>query len=375
MMMDLSTPGGLTTRSADELRSPWLRLGRWLENVLLINFDLVGRYVFELEALFATVGLTYTGVQDFLESGIVIHPTYIGFMWPHAVPSNHFYVGPIPLPEDEFDADSWKQLDADTRAFVEGNATDDGVALVSFGSSGFLPLSRMLEMVKAVRLLNGDGEGGSRSTLRMRVLWRMPEWQQEDLAKAGVDAGTIPNLRIVTWLRPSLMAAMAHPRVRVFLTHCGQSSPFEAIAAGLPMVGAAALADQMGKAHLLDYAGVGHASPFPITAPTLVETLEKTLKAHEYARLVGNMARHRHLARRAGGVKRAADIVQEAANIGTRHLRPVNFDWPIVQRLNLDLIAMFCALTVLVTLFVSFCGARCCCWCCSCCKKKKVKKD
>ena len=98
------------------------------------------------------------------------------------------------------------------------------------------------------------------------------------------------------------------------------------------------------------------------------------MEEHEYARLVDNMVRQRYLARSAGGFKRAADIVQETAHIGTRHLRPVNYDWSMVQRLNIDLMAMLCVFTAVATLCVLFC-CRCCCSACKSKAQRKSKKD
>lgn len=78
--LDFTSAGNLGSQSAYDLQSPFSRLGRWLENQMIFNFDIVGHYVLDLDALYASIGLVYRGFDVYEDSGVVIHPTYIGFV-------------------------------------------------------------------------------------------------------------------------------------------------------------------------------------------------------------------------------------------------------------------------------------------------------
>merc|ERR1712048_1072338 len=89
---------------------------------------------------------------------------------------------------------------------------------------------------------------------RWRVLWSLPEAQQKLLAASGRTYDS-SKVRIESFVRQR--AVLAHPAVRLFLTHGGQSSANEGLAAGLPLVCMPLFCDQYEVAEAVQRHGVG----------------------------------------------------------------------------------------------------------------------
>jgi UDP:flavonoid glycosyltransferase YjiC (YdhE family) len=125
-----------------------------------------------------------------------------------------------------------------------------------------------------------------------------------------------PNVRVEPWVA-SQLGVLAHPNVKVFVSHCGVNSVHESLAAGTPIVGIPMLADQRDMAMRVQDAGVGKAlEKDGLTAQTLRGAILAVLHEPAYARLIAPIQSSFELA---GGVRRAADLVEHAAVFGVEH--------------------------------------------------------
>merc|ERR1712039_751739 len=84
-----------------------------------------------------------------------------------------------------------------------------------------------------------------------RVLWSLPEAQQMLVEKEDLP----DNVRLEKFVRQR--AVLAHHAVKFFLTHGGQSSVNEGIAAGLPLVCMPLFCDQYEMAESVSRHGLG----------------------------------------------------------------------------------------------------------------------
>lgn len=133
----------------------------------------------------------------------------------------------------------------------------------------------------------------------------------------GSTPPTIPsNVRVESWVA-SQIGVLAHPNVRVFVTHCGVNSVHESLYAGTPIVGVPMLADQRDMAMRVEDAGVGLClDKQHMTAAALRQAIHRVL--HEPA-FTAHIAPIQSSFALAGGVRRAADLIEHAAVVGVAH--------------------------------------------------------
>jgi UDP:flavonoid glycosyltransferase YjiC (YdhE family) len=134
-----------------------------------------------------------------------------------------------------------------------------------------------------------------------RVLWVL-----RDRAPSSMPA----NVRVVSWVA-SQIGVLAHPNVRVFVSHCGINSVHESLYAGTPVVGLPLMADQRDMAQRVEDAGVGVIlDKRHLSAKALGQAIRTVLYE---PRFTHNIAPIQASFTLAGGVRRAADLIEHAA--------------------------------------------------------------
>jgi UDP:flavonoid glycosyltransferase YjiC (YdhE family) len=127
-----------------------------------------------------------------------------------------------------------------------------------------------------------------------------------------------PSIRTERWVA-SQVSVLAHPNVRAFVSHCGVNSVHESLSAGTPIVGLPLLADQYDVALRVTDAGVGLLlDKHQFSATQLRAAIHQV--AHEDGFRRGIPAIQSSF-RLAGGVSRAADLIEHAAAFGVQHWR------------------------------------------------------
>jgi UDP:flavonoid glycosyltransferase YjiC (YdhE family) len=125
-----------------------------------------------------------------------------------------------------------------------------------------------------------------------------------------------PNVRVEQWVT-SQVSVLAHPNVGAFVSHCGVNSVHESLFAGTPVVGIPLLADQHDMALRVVDAGVGVLlEKQRFDSADLRARIEDVLRNDGYRRAIPAIQSSFRLA---GGVKRAADLIEHVATFGVAH--------------------------------------------------------
>uniref|UniRef100_A0A0P6HAK6 Glucosyl/glucuronosyl transferases n=2 Tax=Daphnia magna TaxID=35525 RepID=A0A0P6HAK6_9CRUS len=119
-----------------------------------------------------------------------------------------------------------KELPQEVENFVDGSG-DAGFIVLSFGS--ILRGASMPEATRKIFL-------AAFSRLPFRVLWK---WEDE-LGMKDLPA----NVKLSTWL-PPLQDLLAHPKMRLLMTHGGLYSNQETVWSGVPLIGFPVFGDQV----------------------------------------------------------------------------------------------------------------------------------
>jgi UDP:flavonoid glycosyltransferase YjiC (YdhE family) len=138
-----------------------------------------------------------------------------------------------------------------------------------------------------------------------RVLWAIREPLRELLPPTLPD-----NIRFGSWIT-SQVAVLAHANVRLFVSHCGINSVNESLSCKTPIVGIPLFADQFDMAARVHDAGVGLVlDKARFTPAQLADRVERVLTGSSF--MANTMALQPGFAA-AGGVKRAADLIERVA--------------------------------------------------------------
>jgi UDP:flavonoid glycosyltransferase YjiC (YdhE family) len=240
----------------------------------------VGR---QYHALRSSRHLPVVGLDESLRRVLILVNGAFGLEYPRPLPANVEMVGPMlsaDVPALPQELDDWL-------------ANGPPVVYVNLGTVSIASAPQLATMAAA---LTGDD---------WRALWVLKP------AQAALLPGPLPaSVRVTNWV-PSPRAVLAHPNVRVFLTHCGINSVHESLVAGTPMVGIPMLADQRDMAVRVADAGAGlwlEKSQF--TADALRRAITRVLREPSFRAPIPAL---QEAFVRAGGAARAADLIEREA--------------------------------------------------------------
>jgi len=239
------------------------------------------------------------------------------------------------------------KLPRDINEFVEG--AENGVVLMTFGSlvSSF-PVAIAERFLSVFRRLDG-----------YRVIWRMK----------NTDDLIIPdNMMISQWLPQNEI--LAHPSVKLFITHCGNNGQFEAVYHGVPMIGFSVGGDQAYHAKRIDHKGYGLSMDLhDFTADQLLDNIYKILRDRSYKERIMK-ASEVFRSQAQSPVERAVFWIEHVCRFGGDHLHSAGNDLPLYSYLMLDVLA-FILVTLHALVFLLFILARLVLR--KCCRQRKLK--
>ena len=216
------------------------------------------------------------------------------------------------------------KLPRDIQNFVNG--AKKGVVLMTFGSlASNIPAHMVEKFSSAFRRLGGH-----------RVIWRLKNTDNVELPD---------NVMISQWLPQNDI--LAHPSVKLFITHSGNNGQYEALYNGVPMIGFSFLGDQMYNAKRLDHKGYGVSMELhDFTADELLDNIHKILRDKSYKERVMK-ASEIFQSQVQSPVERAVFWIEHVCRFGGDHLRSAGNDLPLYSYLMLDILAF-----ILVTLHI-----------------------
>lgn len=200
------------------------------------------------------------------------------------------------------------------------------------------------------------------SKLKQKVLWK---FEDEHLP------GKPDNVMIGKWLPQDDI--LAHPNVKVFISHCGKGSINEARYHGVPILGMPIFGDQPGNLAIIVQEGWGVSLPyFDLNESTFHRALSEILKNPSYRNVVKSAA-DLYKDRPQHALDTAVYWVEYVIrHNGAKHMQSqaVHLNW--FQYNSLDVIGLIMA--VLYICWKVFKISFKCLWR-KCCVSKKVKGD
>lgn len=239
-----------------------------------------------LNAARATRGLAPVDWNARMKHRPILVNGAFGLEYPRTLPPNVHMVGPMITGAPEAlppDYDAWLR---------------DGPP-VAYVNLGTVARPKPEHVTKLAEALRSDA---------FRALWVLRKPAQ------GLLPGPVPpNVRVEAWV-PDPRAILAHPNVRVFVSHCGINSVHEALAAGTPVVGLPFLADQQDMGLRVQDAGVGLLlDTRRFTAAALREAIVRVIRDPRFRQRIPAIQAGFRLA---GGPPRAADLIEAYAAHG-----------------------------------------------------------
>jgi len=239
------------------------------------------------------------------------------------------------------------ELPSDIENFING--AEKGVVLMSFGSfTSIIPNDVVDKFLTTFRQLSG-----------YRVIWRLDNKENVELPD---------NVMIRQWLPQNDI--LAHPSVKLFITHAGHNGHAEAVYNGIPMIAFPILGDQLYNARLLENKGYGKRIEIcDFTADQLLDNIHKVLGDRSYKERVMKASEiFQNQAHSA--VERATFWIEHVCRFGGDHLRSAGDDLPLYSYLMLDVLAFYfivvCVLIYLLYRLIRFfayklfCGSSTC---------------
>ena len=275
-----------------------------------------------------------------------IIPTVIGFEYPHPVSPLTTYTGPILISSDEpLAEEALKWLDA---------RPEGSVVYIHIASNFYLKKAAAWAIVEGLYATGYN------------AVWNMQEKSRYILD------GLVINEKIMLVEDVPQLTVMRHRSVKMAILHSGINDIHEAVYCGLPVIVLPMVTgsgDQWGNAARVVGRGLGvMLNPANLSGTQVAESI----RLIEMGKYQGNVNKLQKIFRHAGGVVKAADLVEFYAEVGYDHLIPafVKYNWSWIQYYNVDVYALL-VLMGLSTVWITYAMCK---WTCRvCCQRKKAK--
>ena len=247
-----------------------------------------------------------------------------------------------------------KELPSDLQEYMD--AHPEGVVYISFGSA--IKPSEMTEEQKKVF------REAFKAMKDVPIIWK---WDDDDLS------GIPDNVYVQKWLPQNDL--LAHPNLKVFVTHGGLLSTQEALFHGVPLVGVPINGDQ--KANLMRAERHGYAISLDLKTMQKEDLISAIQKTRTDTSIQSSIKKMHDLftddsetnSPKSKGVRAVEYVIKHK---GADFLKPIEtMDIPWFQKLGFDILA-FVIIVLSIVVIVSFKLVSCCL---NRCFYKKTKQD
>ena len=201
------------------------------------------------------------------------------------------------------------------------------------------------------------------NSVKYTVIWKLTKQPPCDMNS---------NIIIKSWVPQNDL--LAHPKLRLFITHCGINSLIESVSHGTPMLGFPITLDQPYNAALMENKGYGKTLQLKtFAAKELIEAINDVMGDDKYTQSVRKASEILHSKQESPG-KRMSFWVDYIIKYGDSHLRTKAHDLSLMEFLMVDIfIFLFVCCICLLSLVVIICA--CCVKCFKrCCRKSPIKE-
>ena len=276
-----------------------------------------------------------------------IIPTVIGFEYPHTMSPLISYTGPILTSSDE-------PLSEAAQKWMDAHPAGSVVYINIDIASTYFPKRKA-----AWAIVEGVYATGYNAV-----------WNIKKKSRFILDGLEINEKKILLLEGAPQLTLLRHRSVRMAILNGGINDVQEALYCGvavivLPM----GSGEQWGNAARVVHRGLGvMLDPSNLTGTQVAESIRLIEKGNYHE----NVAKLRKIFKHAGGVTKAADLVEFYAEVGYDHLIPafVRYNWTWIQYYNVDVYLLLLVMGITAVWIISL---MCKCICSMCCRRKKAK--
>lgn len=300
----------------------WQKMGSLSQAIRILYFGVIPTF-----AALDTVRMQYgkpalNPLEAFDVPTTSIYGTVQGFDYVFPLLPNEFAVGAL-IPAE------YPPLTEELEQFLSQGKT----IYVSFGTLAHLTGEQLQRIQHGLEKAN------------VQAIWVLAEFNQKHVKSSD-------KVKILKWA-PQL-SVLKHANISLFFTHCGGNSVHESLYFGKPLIGMPFFGDQLDIAVRLRVRKVGYVlDKNQFTADSIAHAVTTIMNDAEYttnAQYVAKLMYH------AGGVARAAKLLDEFADVGLKHVLQEPVPW--YYKWCLDILAVLVALPIAV--LVLFCNYCCC---------------
>ncbi|XP_063413475.1 UDP-glucuronosyltransferase 2C1-like [Mytilus trossulus] len=169
------------------------------------------------------------------------------------------------------------------------------------------------------------------------------------------------NILLLPWLPQNDL--LGHVKTKLFITHCGKSSVFEALYHGVPMLAFPIALDQISNAAVIKDKGYGLSMDIlDFSVNELVDNIKKVVHSSTFMFSIKNASAIFH-SRPQTPTQRAAYWIDLMTKYGSQHFRPASLDMSWYSYFMVDVYLVYIVGLVLVVysfkLFLKFCIIIC----------------
>lgn len=221
---------------------------------------------------------------------------------------------------------STNELPENIKAFADSSRK--GLILVSFGSIVSHFPTAMAEKFTAAFSAVKD----------YNIIWRFEKPDHLKLPE---------NILALKWIPQNDI--LAHPKTKLFITHCGNNGQYESLYHGVPMIGFPTNGDQPYNAKRIVHKGFGLAMDiYDFTVEELISNINRILSDNTFKE---NISKASEIYRSTPQTSRekAAWWIEHIAKFGGSHLRSAGNDLPLYQYLMIDVLLFLLVVIVAFT--------------------------
>ena len=277
-----------------------------------------------------TFGLHYKPYIPLYTPAGVYNPEIVavafGFDYPRPLYPMMHYVGPVMSKRDD-------TLEGELQAWLDRHPPRR-VLYISMGSMFNVTSEMAMSVAHAAVQTNYD------------ILWTMKDGSRHVLD--GINQTMFKNgtIFISKWLPQDRV--LRHPSMSIAILHCGLGGLNEALTAGVPVIGTPIAMDQFTNCGRMHHQGLGVCLGGAVGITR--DVLQQSIREIETGPYRDNIRKMNAIFKEAGGVERAADLIQYYHEVGYDHLIPfwAKYQWSAVQYYNVDMYAIIAAVVTLV---------------------------
>ena len=255
-----------------------------------------------VQAIAKTVGYGYQHYMPMFTPAGIHNPDIaavaFGFDYPRPLYPMMHYVGPVVSKRKEVFSD-------DLQVWLD-QKPPRSVLYVSTGS--------MLNTTKQLAVSVVDAALQNKYS----ILWSIKDRNRDvldDVDQTVLQNGTV---FLSNWLPQA--AVLRHPSISVAILHCGLGGVNDALMAGVPIIGAPQTTDQFGNCARIQHQGLGVC--LHVTGDITSDLLQRSIKEIERGPHRETIRKLNAIFKEAGGVERAADLIEFYHKVGYSHLVP-----------------------------------------------------